>query len=224
MLLQINNISKTYGEGECACTVLKGLNLSLDAGQDIAITGPSGSGKTTLLNLISGIAQASEGELMLAGQNIAQLKPNQLAEMRRHQLGIVFQHHYLLEQCNALENVLIPTLPLPKAQRAASLSRAHELLARAGLADCMHRYPAQLSGGECQRVAVCRALINQPKLLLADEPTGSLDHGNALHLIALLKGMIASDMSLIMVTHWEEAAKQMSRRFELKDAQLHEGT
>ncbi len=222
MLLELKDIVKTYGEGAAANTVLSGVNLQLNAGEDIAIMGPSGSGKTTLLNLISGIAHPTSGRLLLNGADLAQLSEDELACYRRHDLGIVFQHHYLLEQCTALENVLVPTLTLSKAERLLAVPRAKELLERAGLADCMSRFPAQLSGGECQRVAVCRALINQPKLLLADEPTGSLDHGNAVELIALLKSMIASDMSLIMVTHWDEAAKQMSRRFELKDGRLNE--
>ncbi len=222
MLLELKNISKTYGEGDSANTVLRGLNLSLQGGQDIAIMGPSGSGKTTLLNIISGSDKPTKGTFLFNGADVAPYSDEEWSELRRHQIGIVFQHHYLLEQCNALENVLIPTLPLPKAQRVAALARAQELLARAGLSSCMNRYPSQLSGGECQRVAVCRALINQPTLLLADEPTGSLDHHNAVQLIALLKEMMDEDKALIMVTHWEQAAQQMSRQFTLQDGQLHE--
>ncbi len=221
MLLQINKIDKSYGSGESLCPVLQELQLSLDLGEDIAIMGPSGAGKTTLLNLISGIDQPDRGEVLVQGKNLASLSEAQLDQYRNKQLGIVFQHHYLLEQCTALENVLLPTIPLPQTQRQASMERAQYLLEKAGVAHCQHRYPAQLSGGECQRVAVCRALINQPQLLLADEPTGSLDHRNAVQLIALLKSMIDKDMSLIMVTHWDEAARQMSRQYELRDGQLH---
>lgn len=216
MRLHLKNIVKNYGSRD----VLSGLNLSVLAGEDMAIMGPSGSGKTTLLNLISALDSPSSGSLMWEGKDMALMSEAELDAYRAHDLGIVFQHHYLLEHCTALENVLLPSLPLPRPQREDALERARFLMDKAHVLSCADRFPSQLSGGECQRIAVCRALVMQPRLLLADEPTGSLDHQNAVELIALLKSMKSQDMSLIMVTHWAEAAAQMSRQYRLSDGQL----
>ncbi len=216
MLVTLNQLKKSYGRQE----VLRGINLRLDHGEQVAITGPSGSGKSTLLKILAGIEQHDTGEISIKGQDLSRFTPQEMDEYRRHQIGIVFQQHYLLPQCSALENVLLPTLCLPHRKPAEARERALYYLDKAQVMHCKDKFPAQMSGGECQRVAVCRALINEPTLLLADEPTGSLDHRNALELLELFHSLLARDMSLIMVTHWPQAAAAMSRNYELQEGRF----
>jgi len=215
MLLELSHVAKSYGTVE----VLKEVNLQLAAGEPIAIIGPSGSGKSTLLNIMGALDVPTRGTMSLDGRDLSHLTEKELAGIRNRQIGFIFQLHHLLPQCTVLENVLIPTLASPNSDRQ---DRAEQLLDRIGLKHRLTHRPGQLSGGECQRVAVVRALINQPKLLLADEPTGSLDHAAATNLGQLLGELNKEEgVALVLVTHSLELARQMPRVLELRDGELH---
>jgi ABC-type lipoprotein export system ATPase subunit len=232
-LLKVTDVTKRYysPNGAEPLTVLEGVSLEIALGQSVAIIGPSGSGKSTLLQIIGTLDRPTSGELLLAGQDLTRLDDNQLAAVRNQQLGFVFQAHYLLPQCTVLENVLVPTLakkPKPSIRLTSQNHsaevpsvRATRLLARVGLGQRLSHRPGELSGGERQRVAVVRALVNQPRLLLADEPTGSLDHVSAQQLAQVLLELNREEnVALIVVTHAMELAARMERVFELKDGRL----
>jgi ABC-type lipoprotein export system ATPase subunit len=223
MLLEIRNLTKTYRapDGGDAVDVLRGVDLTLDAGQTLAITGPSGSGKSTVLNVVGALDRADSGEVLVDGRDVEKLGEADVAAYRNTTVGFIFQLHHLLPQCTILENVLVPTLATPGGDRAVLRQRAEKLLAAVGLQHRLHHRPGELSGGERQRVAVARALINQPKLLLADEPTGALDRVNATRLVDLLVEINRTQgVTLIMVTHAPELAQRMSRVLELVDGKL----
>ena len=223
MLLEIQNLTKTYRapDGGDAVEVLRGIDLSMDAGGMLSITGPSGSGKSTVLNIVGALDKADAGTVAVEGQDIGKLDEKDLAAYRNTTVGFIFQLHHLLPQCTILENVLVPTLAMPKDRRGAARGRAEELLESVGLKHRLHHRPGELSGGERQRVAVARALINEPKLLLADEPTGALDRVNATRLVDLLVELNrVRGVTLIMVTHAPELAQRMGRRLELVDGRL----
>ena len=245
-LLQLNDVTKRYAAsgGADGVSVLAGITLEIARGESLAIVGPSGSGKSTLLQIIGTLDRATSGEVWLDGKNLSTLDERQLAEVRNRQIGFVFQSHYLLPQCSVIENVLVPTLasvgqasrrsPSPiegrKSEtgatpvlRETATGRAERLLARVGLSERWHHRPGQLSGGERQRVAVVRALINQPQLLLADEPTGALDHASATALGQLLVELNREEgVTLIVVTHAMDLARRMGRVMELQDGRLAE--
>jgi lipoprotein-releasing system ATP-binding protein len=218
-LLHLQGVSKSYPGPNAPVQVLKRIDLEIAPGTSVAITGPSGSGKTTLLNLIGTLDSPDSGEIRIDDTDIATLSPEALSEFRLMSLGLVFQRHHLLPQCTALENVLFPTIPTSQ-NRGEVLERARTLFARAGLGQRMDHFPGQLSGGERQRVAVLRALINRPKLLLADEPTGALDKQATAELLALLHEFNREGMTIIMVTHSSAAADAMQQRFVLDDGTL----
>ncbi len=224
VLLELDHVRKTYPApgGGAPVAVLGGVSLQLAAGEAIAIVGPSGSGKSTLLNILGALDRPTEGRALFAGRDLGALKENELAAVRNREIGFVFQQHHLLPQCTVWENVLIPTLTAPGELRtSAALARAERLLERVGLKARLAHRPAQLSGGECQRVAVVRALVNQPKLLLADEPTGSLDHANAQSLGQLLLELNREEgVALVLVTHSRELAARLPRVLELRDGVL----
>ncbi len=220
--VQLQEVVKTYSRGEAPVAVLKGVSLVIQPGELVAVVGPSGSGKSTLLNIIGTLDEASEGTVTVDGESVGGMDEVALAAFRNQRIGFVFQSHHLLPQCTVLENVLLPTLASrdPRVQ-AAARERAPELLKRVGLDHRMGHRPGQLSGGECQRVAVVRALINRPKLLLADEPTGALDQQSAQALIDLLLELNRDEkVTLVVVTHAMGLADRMTRRFELKDGRL----
>ena len=223
-LLRLENVTKGYAAGErsAAIDVLKQVSLEILAGEAVAIIGPSGSGKSTLLNIIGTLDQPASGRIWLEGQELGRLTEKELALLRNRQLGFIFQAHHLLPQCTVLENVLVPTLADPGNElRNGAPARAAQLLERVGLKERLHHRPGQLSGGERQRVAVVRALINRPKLLLADEPTGALDRVSAEGLSQLLIELNREEkVALIVVTHALELARQMNRVLELRDGQL----
>jgi ABC-type lipoprotein export system ATPase subunit len=225
MLLQLSDITKSYDAvgASPARAVLDGLNLTVKDGESIAIIGPSGSGKSTLLNLIGALDKPTQGSVAVAGQDIAQLSDDQLAQLRNQKMGFIFQAHHLLPQCTVLENVLVPTLVNPTHRRKKETEdRARRLLDRVGLKDHLAKQPGLLSGGERQRVAVVRALINQPALLLADEPTGALDQTTADELVHLLIELNQEEgVALIVVTHSIPLAKRMGRLLQLRDGKLH---
>ena len=224
MLLELDHVKKSYAapDGGAPVTVLTDVNLRLDAGEAIAIVGPSGSGKSTLLNILGAPDLPTAGRALFAGRDLGTLKENDLAAVRNREIGFVFQQHHLLPQCTVWENVLVPTLTTPGELRTpAALARAERLLERVGLKARLTHRPGQLSGGECQRVAVVRALVNQPKLLLADEPTGSLDHANAQDLGQLLLDLNREEgVALVVVTHSRELAARLPRVLELRDGTL----
>lgn len=224
-LLTLKNVTKQYVASGAATgvAVLADITLDVARGESLAIVGPSGSGKSTLLQIIGTLDRATSGEVLLEGKNLAALDDLQLAEVRNRQIGFVFQAHYLLPQCTVLENVLVPTLAAPKIEKdkETSAARAERLLKRVGLGERLHHRPGQLSGGERQRAAVVRALINRPQLLLADEPTGALDHASATALGQLLVELNQEEgVTLIVVTHAMDLAKRMGRVFELENGKL----
>ena len=223
MLLELRKLTKTFraADGGDEVPVLRDLDLEVAAGETLAIVGPSGSGKSTVLNIVGGLERADRGEVLIEGRDVEKFDGDILAKYRNTTIGFVFQLHHLLPQCSVLENVLVPTLASPAGDRAALRQRAEELLDSVGLKHRLNHRPGELSGGERQRAAVARALINQPKLLLADEPTGALDRVSAERLIDLLAGLNeARGVTLLMVTHSLEHAKRMRRAMELRDGQL----
>ena len=221
-LLQLENISREFPSAENGepLRVLRGLSLEIDHGESIAIVGPSGCGKSTLLNIIGTLDQPTTGKVTLDGQDLNTLNGNALAALRNRKIGFIFQSHHLLPQCTVMENVLVPTLAHGQAT-ATDEERGQRLLERVDLGERLAHRPGQLSGGERQRVAVVRALINQPKLLLADEPTGALDQTTADKLGQLLVELNQEEnVTLITVTHSADLANRMARTLELLDGQL----
>jgi len=223
-LLKLTRVTRRYDSPSQsgALTVLNDISLELAQGESLAIVGPSGSGKSTLLHIIGTLDRPTSGSVALNGQELGALNDQQLAAVRNRQIGFVFQSHYLLPQCTALENVLVPTLACARAAvHNGAGERAGRLLKRVGLGERMSHRPGELSGGERQRVAVVRALINQPQLLLADEPTGSLDQTSARELGQLLLDLNREEgVTLIIVTHAHELAQRMERVLELKEGRL----
>jgi ABC-type lipoprotein export system ATPase subunit len=223
-MLELTRVSKDYASpnGGPPVSVLKNVDLHLAAGEALAIIGPSGSGKSTLLNIMGALDHPSAGQVRLDGRELSSLSELELASVRNRSIGFVFQLHHLLPQCTVLENVLVPTLTEPAAlQTDAALERANELLKWVDLAPRLSHRPGQLSGGERQRVAVVRALINKPKLLLADEPTGSLDHSTAVKLVELLVELKKKEgVALVLVTHSLELAHRLPRVLELREGSL----
>lgn len=223
-LLELVNVSKSYPATEDGATlaVLKNVSLRIEASETLAIVGPSGAGKSTLLNIIGTLDRPDSGTVTLDGQDLSTLDDNQLATVRNHAIGLIFQMHHLLPQCTVLENVLIPTLAEKKASRKEeAVKRANRLLKRVGLEGRLNHRPGQLSGGERQRVAVVRALINEPKLLLADEPTGALDRAAADNLTELLLELNREEgVALIVITHALTLADRMSQKREISDGTL----
>jgi len=227
-MLELIDVGKTYespGKTGNVC-VLKNISLKLAEGQSLVIVGPSGSGKSTLLNIIGALDRPTSGRVLFDGRNLADLNESELAIIRNKQIGFVFQLHHLLPQCTVLENVLVPTLA---GKNRSSIQQAHDratnLLQRVGLQEFLMHRPGELSGGQRQRVAVVRALINQPKLLLADEPTGSLDREASENIADLLVELNQSEkVTLIVVTHSRELAKRMGRIMELSEGSLRDGS
>jgi ABC-type lipoprotein export system ATPase subunit len=226
LLLELVGVGKAYpGVADAAGPrVLDGLDLRVSAGQSLAVVGPSGCGKSTLLNIIGTLDRPTSGKVLLAGQDLSTMTDRQLAAVRSRQIGFVFQLHHLLPQCTILENVLLPTLAAGGERTGAQAqAEALRLLKRVGLSHRLHHQPGQLSGGECQRAAVVRALINSPRLVLADEPTGSLDRTSADDLGSLLVELNRDEsVTLIVVTHSLDLAGLMGRRLELRAGKLTE--
>ena len=221
MLAELSNVTKSYRSDAGAVPVLNGISLTIAEGETVAITGPSGCGKSTLLNLLGALDQADSGEIRVADRDLTKLDAQQLAEFRNTTVGFVFQLHHLLPQCTVLENVLVPSIVRKDADRAALRARAAQLIGAVGLSHRLDHRPGQLSGGERQRAAVARALINSPKLLLADEPTGALDRASAERLADLLAEVHQREkITIVMVTHAPELARRMGRVLGLVDGKL----
>ncbi len=223
-MVELVDVTKDYGGSAAgsAVRVLKGVRLKIDRGRAVVIVGPSGSGKSTLLNIIGGLDHPTGGRVLLDGRDLAGLSDHELAQVRNRDIGFIFQLHHLLPQCTVLENVLIPTLAGADGRTSRALrQRAELLLERVGLKDRMRHRPGELSGGQRQRVAVARALINQPKLLLADEPTGSLDEAAAESIADLLVRLNHDEgVTLIAVTHSQKLACRIGDVMELRGGVL----
>ena len=217
--LVLSQVGKSFSTAAGDLVILRDVNLELARGDAVAVTGPSGAGKSTLLYIIGTLDVPTSGSIQILGQNPFAMKPADLARFRNAHVGFVFQEHYLLPQCTVLENVLVPTLAGVKVENVEN--RARQLLDRVGMGNRLDHRPGELSGGERQRVAICRALINAPPLLLADEPTGSLDRRTADSVGALLLELAKEQNSvLIVVTHSQDLANRLPRRMELIDGQL----
>ncbi len=214
-MVVLESVSKGFGKGERRVQVLHDLDLEVRRGELLAIVGPSGVGKSTLLHLMGLLDRPDSGRVVVAGQEVSALDAEARARMRNRVIGFVFQYHYLLDELDAVDNVALP-LRIAGRGAGAARRRARELLDRVGLGDRGHHFPDQLSGGEQQRVAVARALAMQPRLFLADEPTGNLDLENARKLMALIRELhLLEGLTSIIVTHNEEMASRCDRVFRL---------
>jgi ABC-type lipoprotein export system ATPase subunit len=228
-MLELINVAKSYPpcllskteRGAAGVCVLRDITLKVEDGQSIVIVGPSGSGKSTLLNIIGALDRPTSGEVLLDGRDFAKLDETELARIRNREIGFVFQLHHLLPQCTVLENVLVPTLAYKNRISREVRERAANLLQCVGLEEHLLHRPGELSGGQRQRVAVVRALINSPKLLLADEPTGSLDADASKNIAELLVELNRSEkVTLIVVTHSLELAERIGQIWELRGGVL----
>ncbi len=218
--LVIHDLKKEYPTRSEPLEILKGIELELTGGDNVAVIGPSGSGKSTLLNILGTLDHPTSGTYTLNNIDPFNLAEDELAAFRNANIGFIFQEHHLLPQLSVLENVLIPTMANGKPSQD-DVSRAESLIARAGLTDRSHHRPAELSGGERERVAVARSLICGPSLLLADEPTGNLDRKNAQQIgELLLEIQQAEDMILVVVTHSSELAGMLGQQLEINDGRL----
>jgi len=218
--VRVTEVVRTFTmPGGVPVEVLRGLSLQVAAGESLAVTGPSGSGKTTLLQLIGALDRPDSGEIRVNGRDLADLDERAQCTFRNREVGFVFQSHHLLPQLTALENVLVPAWGADVTEERAA--HAHALLARVGLADRCSHFPGQLSGGERQRVAVARALVMRPCLILADEPTGALDRRNAAELMDVLLELNREERAtLIVVTHDEACAQRLERRVSIRDGRI----
>ena len=221
-IIKVTDLSKRFKSGTETLTILNGLNLSVPKGATAAIRGQSGCGKSTFLNILGGLDKSDSGSITVGGLEIAGLAEKDLTEYRRKKVGFVFQFHYLLRDFTALENVMLPGF-VGGMKKKTALDKAAKLLADLDLSGRSHHYPSQLSGGERQRVAVARSMINDPELILADEPTGNLDPHNSLAVAELLYRAVETwKTSLVVVTHDEKVAEQAQLHFELNEGVLKE--
>lgn len=218
--LLAQHLAKSYPTPTEPLEVLRDVSLSLERGQSVAIVGPSGSGKSTLLNLLGTLDHPTSGSFELAGTNPQQLSEGALARFRNEHIGFIFQDHHLLPQLTVLENVLVPALATGRPSPQA-LERARLLIERVGLSDRLTHIPGELSGGQKERVAVARALLNKPTLILADEPTGNLDRHSAQQITELLRELQHEEEAiLVVVTHSQSLAEQLDTCYELLDGML----
>ncbi len=219
-VLQLDKIERIYGKGPTALPVLRGIDLSVHAGEVVALVGPSGSGKSTLLHIAGLLDTPTRGHIFVQGQNATRLGDNGRTRLRQRTMGFVYQSHLLLPDFSALENVMLPQL-IAGTSFSSARTRALELLEQVGLKNRAGHRPGALSGGEQQRVAIARALANRPALLLADEPTGNLDPQTAAKAFTLLMTLVRqTDLSALIATHNPELAAQMDRRVSVQDGLL----
>jgi ABC-type antimicrobial peptide transport system, ATPase component len=217
-MIEIKNVTKTVRSGADDLTILDNVSLSISDGEFVSITGASGSGKSTLLGLIAGLDSPSSGEIRIDGETITTMNEDDLARLRSEKIGIVFQSFHLIPSLTAFENILIP---LEISGEKDAKERARKLLADVELTNRGHHFPSELSGGEQQRIAIARAFAKQPKILLADEPTGNLDSRNGAHIFELMTRLHKDNRTtLVMVTHDQELANKAERRIRLRDGRV----
>jgi len=218
-LIQLDEITRVYQMGDVQVRALQGVSLRIEAGEFVAVMGTSGSGKSTLMNVMGCLDRPTSGRYVLAGREVSTLDRNQLAEIRNQTLGFVFQSFNLLPRTSALENVELPLIyaGVPRKERH---KRAAEALGRVGLGARLDHHPSQLSGGQQQRVAIARALVGQPKVLLADEPTGNLDSRTSIEVMALMQELSRSGITIVLVTHEPDIAQHASRVIVVRDGKV----
>ena len=220
MLIRVENVYKQYIRHKTIIEVLSGVDLRIDAGEMVAIVGPSGAGKSTLLHLMGGLDRPDKGTIRHGEVDLLQLRDDQLADFRNRHIGFVFQFHHLLPEFSALENTMLPAL-IQRHKKPRAHQEARQLLGHVGLGDRLHHRPGELSGGEQQRVAVARALINQPDIILADEPTGNLDRSTGQAMQKLLRRLNEElNQTFVIVTHDTEFAAHMDRAVSLVDGKV----
>lgn len=219
MILELKNIYKDYPQGKLTVSVLKNINFSVEEGEYVAIMGPSGSGKTTLMNIIGCLDVPTKGSYTLAGENVLSYNDRQMSDLRNRSIGFVFQSFHLLPKQSALENVCLPLLyaGVPKKKRKAM---ATEALTKVGLAERVDFKPTQLSGGQCQRVAIARAMVGNPKILLADEPTGALDTRSGEQIMELFDQLHKEGVTIVMITHEPAIAECAERILVIRDGEI----
>lgn len=217
--IQVEDLSKQYGEGEAAVLAIRGINFGIASGEWIAIMGESGSGKSTLLTVMGALNSPGRGKYRVDEIDVYALGPEERADFRRNYLGFVFQSFHLIPYLTVLENVMLPLTPV-KIGKKEKRAMAEEALGRVGLAGKGGRLPSQISGGEQERAAIARAVVNKPPILLADEPTGNLDTKNTLEMMNLLQQLNSGGMTIIMVTHNSECARYARRTLRLSDGLL----
>jgi len=218
-LLALEDVTKVYQMGDVEVHALRGVSLTVEAGDFVAVMGASGSGKSTLMNIIGCLDRPTSGRYLLAGQEVSELDRDALAEKRNHTLGFVFQNFNLLSRTDAIENVELPLLyaGLHTRERHA---RARAALERVGLGDRVHHHPNQMSGGQQQRVAIARALVSDPKVILADEPTGNLDSVTSVEVMALFQELSRSGITIVLVTHEPDISRYAARVVVMKDGKI----
>ena len=221
-VIEITKLTKTYGEGEIAVHALKELDLQVEGGEFVAIMGPSGSGKSTLMNIIGCLDRATSGLYILDGEDVSQLNRDELAGVRNRKIGFVFQSYNLLPRLSARKNVMLPMMyngfqNWSEDQRS---ERAADLLDLVGLGDRLHHLPTELSGGQQQRVAIARSLINDPSLILADEPTGNLDTSSSTEIMGIFHRLHQQGATIVMVTHDPERAREAQRIVNVLDGRV----
>ncbi len=218
-LIEISNLHKTYDSGDVQVHALRGVSMSIDSGESVAIMGSSGSGKSTLMNILGCLDRPTRGMYRMDGEEVGALDRNRLAEIRNRTLGFVFQSFNLLSRTSAVENVELPLVYAGVSGRERR-RRATAALKRVGLGGRLDHHPNQLSGGQQQRVAIARALVGEPKIILADEPTGNLDSRTSVEIMALFQELVAAGMTLILVTHESDIAAHAARVIEMRDGQV----
>ncbi len=223
-IIELRDVTKTYTTGAGDLTVLKGITLSVQAGEFVGVVGPSGSGKSTLLNMVTGIDRPTSGEVYVGGEAVHRLSENQLARWRGRTIGVVFQFYQLLPTLTILENVILPMDFCNVYRRRERKRRAMELLEQVGIATHADKLPSALSGGEQQRGAIARALANDPPIIVADEPTGNLDTATAGEVFTLFENLVAQGKTLLVVTHDPVLSRRTQRMVHLLDGRIHHPT
>lgn len=222
MILNLSHVYKDYQQDKLVVPVLKDINLQVEEGEYVAIMGPSGSGKTTLMNIIGCLDLPTSGEYRLSGEDVLKYKDRELADVRLKSIGFVFQSFHLLPRESALENVALPLI-YAGVKKPERLKKATAALERVGLADRTEFKPTQLSGGQKQRVAIARAMVNDPKILLADEPTGALDQKSGKQIMELFEKLNEEGVTVVMITHDENIASHAKRVIHIIDGEITEG-
>ncbi len=217
--IELKDVTKKFHAGEEEYPAVRGVWLGIESGEFVAVMGPSGSGKSTLLSLVGGLSHATSGIVSVDGIDLGILGPNKLSDFRREYLGFVFQSFYLVPYLTALENVMLP-LTVQPGMNGKAKDTAQEALRKVGLDSKSRRFPSQLSGGEQERVAIARAIVNKPPVILADEPTGNLDTKTGDHVLDMLQDLNREGHTIVMVTHNVENAKRAGRTIEIRDGQV----